>query len=199
MQFECRPSILQAEFALNCILRTMWCSVGMTKIAQPHVSAVQNGLAFLLFFLLFATQASAYLLYLYPGIELFWMISVPLNRVFSPVLYAVDALSGLSFFASLAVLGAIALAPLIAQWARSWLGTAAFGHIAMAACALLTLGAMNRASTNQASADFAAVFAGARFDMNAAVFAAITLVFAVLCLSNHAAFFMRAGARRAAQ
>jgi hypothetical protein len=164
----------------------------MIKIASPHVSAVQNGLAALLFFLLFATQASAYLLYLYPGIELLWMISVPLNRVFSPFLYAFEVWSGLSFFASLGLLAAVAVAPLIAQAARNWLGTACFGHAAMALCAILTMGAMNRASTYQASADLTAVFGASRFDMNSAVFAGVTLVFAGLCLFNHVAFFTRA-------
>jgi hypothetical protein len=163
----------------------------LLAIANPRLNAVQNFMAAAVFSLLLATQASAYLLYLHPGSELLWMVTIPLNRICSPFLYAFDAWSGLGAISSIAVLAAAAAVPIMAQLARNWLGTACAGHVAFAVCALLTVGAMGRAGTHQASADLSAVFNSTGFDTNSAILALITAAFAALCLVNHVAFFAR--------
>ena len=166
----------------------------LSAIASPRIGAVQNAMAAAVFFLLFATQAAAYLLYLYPGTEVLWMVSIPLNRICSPFLYVYDSWLGLGAFPSIAVLAAAIVIPVLAQRAGSWLFTACAGHAALAVCALLTAGAMRRAGTNQASADLTAVFDPSGFDTNSAALALITATFAALCLINHVVFFARARA-----
>ena len=161
----------------------------LAAFASPRFSAIQNSLAAALFLLFLAAQGAAYLLYLYPGAELLWMLSIPLNRICSPFLYAFDIWTGFGAFQSMAVLAAAAVIPIAAQWSRNWLGTACAGHIAFAVCALLMEGAMQRAGSNQASAGLPVIYPAGGFDSSSVVLALVTAAFAVLCLINHVVFF----------
>ncbi len=166
--------------------------MGTVRLSSPSIGAIQNSLAGALFFLLFATQLAAYLLYLHPGVELFWMLSVPMNRIASPFLYFFDDWTGLGAPASLAILGAATIFPLIAQLRKSWLFTSCAGHAALAVGAILTAGAIRRAGTSTATADLSAVFDPAMLDMNSATLAFATALLVGLCAINHIAFFRRA-------
>jgi hypothetical protein len=170
------------------------CSIpGMSTIqlSSPSIGAIQNSLAGALFFLLFATQLAAYLLYLYPSVELFWMLSVPMNRIASPFLYIFDDWTGLGAPASLAILGAAAVFPLIAQLRKNWLFTSCAGHTALAVGTVLTIGAIRRAGASKNSADLTSAFDPAMLDMNSATLTLATATLVGLCTINHIVFFRR--------
>jgi hypothetical protein len=161
---------------------------------STRITIAENSIAAAVFLFLLAAQSLAYLLYCYPGSELLWALSVPFNRLAAPVLDPLDAWLGVGPLTSIAMLGAVAAAPVLAHLGRNWLGTSVSGHVALAVSVVLTAGAMQRAQTHQVSASLAPIFDPSAFDMSSTGLALATAALVVLCGLNHIVFFVRARA-----
>ena len=150
---------------------------------------IQNGLATLVFTALLFTQTVTYLLYLYPGSELLWALTINGNRMFGPVFQSFDFEFGLGPLAAIAVLSAMAIFPAVSLARNSWLGTAVAGHVALATCVVLTAGAMQRASVASVTASLVPVIEHGMRDSRSVFLALMTIALVVLCLLNHVVFF----------
>ena len=160
-------------------------------IVSPRIFAVQNALAALLFAGLLGTFCLEYLLYLYPGSELLWSLSLPANRLAGSLLHAIDGWLGMGPFALAVVLGSTVFLPIIAQKRKSWLGTSIAGHVALAVAVVLTYDAMNRAQVGRSTASLSPIFDPAIFDPNSTSLTMATMVLIALCVLNHVVFLRR--------
>ena len=154
-----------------------------------RMRALQNGASLSLFLALLFAHALCYGLYLYPGSLLMWQLAVPVNRVFGPLLLNFDFSFGQGPAAAFAVLGMLTIAPLLSYRNRHWLGTAVSGHLALAVCAVLTWGALLRASKTSVAASLAPVLNGGSIDMRTIILATLTLLLAGFCAFNHVEFY----------
>ena len=159
-------------------------------LRNQHVFAIQNGVAALLFLFLFVSEGMAYLLGAFPGVELFWRLSIFTSRISAPLLGGLGQQFSQPFLL-LVLLGTAATVPLIAFRHRSWFGTAVCGHVALGLAVMLTSHAMKRAGTGHITASLGDVFAPRMFDTSAVTLAIVATTMAVLCLLNHLAFFVR--------
>jgi hypothetical protein len=164
--------------------------MGEKLLRNQSVYAVQNALAACLFLLLLTTEALAYLLHSFPGVEILWALTVVTNRVGGPFLSAADHVIQLPF-GLLAILALAVVVPIISYRHRSWLGTAISGHVALGLCVLLTFEALKRAHEGRSTASLSQVFDPAILNSSIVSLIAVTLVMAVLCLLNHIMFFAR--------
>ncbi len=157
------------------------------KSSRPFL--FQNGLAMLVFTALLFTQIVTYLLYLYPGSELLWALTINSNRMFGPVFQSFSFDFGLGPLAAITVLSAMAIFPAVSLARNSWLGTAVAGHVALAACVVLTDGAVQRANTGSITASLVPVIEQGMRDSRSLFLALMTAILLVLCSLNHIVFF----------
>ena len=162
-----------------------------STVTNARVFAVQNLLAALVFALLLASQALAYLLYMYPSVETLWALTISFNRLTGPMHATADFGMGQGPFVSMAVLTAAAVLPILAWRRRHWLGTAVSGHVALAICVVLTFGAIRRAETGKMSASLFPLIDPASMGASALSLAAVTSILVALCCLNHVMFFRR--------
>ena len=151
--------------------------------------AVQNGLAALVFALLFSGEALAYLLHAFPAAETLWRMTSLSNRLSGALLGTLSSLFTTPFLL-LALLGTAVTVPLLAWRHKHWLGTAISGHVALAAIVALAFGALKRNSTGHAVASLSDILDPRILDTGVLSLVLIGLVMLVLCALNHAAFFM---------
>ena len=165
----------------------------MTKlvVASPWIFAIQNTLAALVFAGLLATQCLDYLLYLQPGTELLWALTIPANRLAGPLLQSIDLRVGMGPLAMFCILGCAVLLPVIAQLRRSRLGTSMAGHLALGAILILTTAAMSRALGGRGTASLSPIFDPAIYNSDSTSLTIATVVMVVLCVLNHAVFLRR--------
>jgi hypothetical protein len=158
---------------------------------NPRIYGIQNTLAALVFAMLLLAQCVAYLLYLYPASELLWELSIPLNRIASPILGLFDFSFGHGPFASIAVLAGSLCLPIFGWRARHWLATAVSGHVALALSIIFTISAVRRSWPIESTASLNPFDGIPPVDSNSVCLAAITAALVVLCLIDHAIFFRR--------
>ena len=162
----------------------------MTKlfIASPCIFAIQNTLAALLFAGLLATQCLYYLLYLYPGTELLWALTIPANRIAGSLLTTLDLWIGQGPWLLIGLLACVVAVPVAAQMRRSRLGTSIAGHLALGAILILTTAAMSRALGGRGTASLSPIFDPAIYNSDSTSLTIATVVMIVLCVLNHAVF-----------
>ena len=153
-----------------------------------RMRALQNGASLSLFLALLFAHVLCYGLYLFPGSLLMWQLAVPVNRVFGPMLLTFDFSFGHGPAAAFAVLGMLAMVPILSYLRRYWLGTAISGHLALAVCGVLTWGALIRASHSSVSASLGPVLDGGSIDMQTFILATLTLLLTGFCAFNHFEF-----------
>ena len=164
--------------------------MGEQLLRNPHVYAVQNGMAACLFLLLLTAETLAYLLHSFPSVEMLWVLTISANRIAGPLLSVADHIIQLPF-ALLAFLAIAVVVPVIAYRRRSWLGTAVSGHVALGLCVMLTYEAIRRENTGHLTASLTTAFDPAILNSSTMSLIAVTCVMAVLCLLNHIMFFAR--------
>jgi hypothetical protein len=155
---------------------------------SPRVHAVQNGLAAALFASLLLAESLRHLLSAHPGYELLWRLSSLANWTVAPLL---DGIANMirNPWILLAVLAAGLAVPLASWRARSWLGTAASGHVCLGCLVVLAFQALKRNWTGELTASLSNVFDSRYYDLSATAFAVLAAVMLALCLANHVAFF----------
>ena len=159
-------------------------------LRNQNVFAIQNGVAALLFLFLFLSEGMAYLLGAFPGVEMFWRMSIFTSRISAPLLGGLGQQFSQPFLL-LVLLGTAATVPLIAYRHRSWFGTAVCGHVALGLAVMMTSQAMKRAGTGHITASLGDVFDPRMFDTSSVTLAIVASAMAVFCLLNHFAFFVR--------
>ena len=159
-------------------------------LRSQAIYAAQNGLAAGLFMILFTAEAAAYLLYFHPTVEAFWRISLMANRLAGPILIVGDSVMQTPFLL-LTVLAVAVLVPLISYKHRSWLGTAASGHIALGIGVMISFNALRDVNYKHRLASLSDVFDPSIMSPSAASMCAVTLIMAGLCVLNHFMFFAR--------
>jgi hypothetical protein len=160
---------------------------GMKSRTTTHT--VQNAIGGLVFGGLLLTNLLSLLLDLFPREEWIWFMSIRFHRVFGLLLDWPIFGGGQGPIVSLSILLLLCLATVICYMRRSWLGTAAVGHVALALCVVLAWGALRSAAVPMYSASLGPMVAYGIWDLNAVVFVALSLATFALCAINHIVFF----------
>lgn len=150
--------------------------------------AFQSTLAAGVFSVFFLAQLFAYLLYLYPRSEWLWFLSVKLNREAGPIFDLLTATFPLPPLVSCAILASFCAVPLVFCFSRSWLGIAAFGHIALFVTLLPVSIALRSANVPASYASLADAAELVR-NINTGFWLLAACALLPLCILNHVAFF----------
>ena len=106
---------------------------------ELYVQPVQNLLTGLLFAGLALAELSSWLLHVRPTSTFLWQVSVPLYQWSFVLLDPIHNHFAPGIIAIIAILLIAMCVPAIAQRRKSWLGTAACGHISLGLWTYLTL------------------------------------------------------------
>lgn len=150
--------------------------------------ALQSSLSAAVFGYFFLAQLLAYLLYLDPRSTWLWFLSPRLNREAAPLLDLFDAVLPVHLVLSCAVLAGFCALPLVYFFRRSWLGTAASGHLALIAALVPIIMAAKAGGGSSASASLSGMADFAAGDITS-VWLLLVAVLLPLCVMNHVTFF----------
>jgi hypothetical protein len=138
----------------------------------------------------------ALLLDAFPATEIFWQLSVPVNRAAAPVNRMIEALGGTGPALPLLLLCAAVLAPIAAYVHRSWLIALLLAQSAAGALAVMTLNLGDLHLRRVATADNLLTINPELISDCVLGFGTIAAVMAVLCCINHLCFVAAIARRR---